>query len=67
MLPVRNSQKAFGVLYGDIRRVAKKASAMFTFHGTAFHGRGSASGVRLRRLVDAAWRVFLGRITDLMV
>jgi hypothetical protein len=30
--------------------------------GTRFEGRGSASGVRHRRLVDAAWRLILGRI-----
>src|SRR5712675_468320 len=30
--------------------------------GTRFHGRGSAFGVRRRRLVDVVWRLFLGRI-----
>jgi hypothetical protein len=64
MLRTGNSQKAFGVL---ISRLVEQHEGIqdVALRGTTFHGRGSAPGVRHRRLVDAAWRLFLGRISGL--
>jgi hypothetical protein len=64
MLPAGYSQKAFGVLMSK-RSNGREAFHDVALHGNTFHGRGSASGVRHRRLVVAVWRVFLGRISDL--
>jgi hypothetical protein len=55
MLPVRNSQKAFGVLYGDIRRVAKKASAMLRSTALRFTAEG-----RLLGFDSGDWSMLLG-------
>jgi hypothetical protein len=59
-----NSQGAFGVLKSRLVERHKGIHDV-AFRVTAFHGRGSASGVRHRRLVDVAWRLFLGRLADL--
>jgi hypothetical protein len=61
MLLARNSQTAFGVLLSKLVE-RQKGIRHVALRGTTFHGRGSTSGVRRRRLVDAAWRLFLGRI-----
>jgi hypothetical protein len=66
MLPAGYSQKAFGVLMSKLveRHIGIHDVSLL---GNTIYGRGSASGVRHRRLVDATWRLFLGRISGLMV
>jgi hypothetical protein len=62
MLPAGYSQKALGVLMSKLVEwdIGTHDVAL---HGNTINGGGSPSGVRHRRLVDAGWRVFLGRIS----
>jgi hypothetical protein len=70
MLPARNSQQAFRVLISQqafrvlISKLAQRNKGIHdvALRGTTFHGRGSAFGARHWRLVDAARRLFPGRI-----